>query len=109
MNDLDRTFAALAHPARRAILAHLALGDASVAELAEPFEMSPRAVSLHVGVLEKAGLVSRTKDAQRRPSRLELAPLRELDGWLDQYRAMWEGRFDGMAQVLKKRGAKHEQ
>jgi DNA-binding transcriptional ArsR family regulator len=108
MPSLDRTFSALADPTRRAILARLALGDCSVAELAEPFDMSARAVSLHVSVLEKAGLVSRSKDAQRRPSRLELAPLQELDGWLDQYRSMWEGRFDRMEQLLKANRGKHE-
>lgn len=101
MSQLDLTFSALADPTRRAILARLALGDASVAELAEPFEISVRAVSLHVGVLEKAGLVSRTKDAQRRPSRLELAPLLEVDQWLSSYRRLWEGRLDRMEEVLE--------
>ncbi|GLS41279.1 transcriptional regulator [Mesorhizobium tianshanense] len=104
--DIDKTFSALADPTRRAILARLALGEASVAELAEPFDMTPRAVSLHVSVLEKAGLISRTRDAQRRPSRLELAPLQEVDAWLEQYRALWEGRFDRMAALLKE--ARHE-
>lgn len=103
--DLDLTFAALADPTRRAILARLATGEASVAELATPFDMSARAVSLHVSVLEKAGLVSRTKDAQRRPSKLELAPLKEVDVWLGQYRALWEGRLDRMAELLKERGS----
>jgi len=98
--DLDRIFGALADPTRRAILARLALGEASVAELAEPFAMTPRAVSLHVGVLEKAGLVSRSRDGQRRPSRLELAPLQEVDLWLEHYRALWEGRLDRMAALL---------
>jgi DNA-binding transcriptional ArsR family regulator len=101
MSQLDLTFSALADPTRRAILARLALGDASVSELAEPFEISVRAVSLHVGVLEKAGLVSRTKDAQRRPSRLELAPLLEVDQWLSSYRRLWEGRLDRMEEVLE--------
>lgn len=99
--NLDQTFAALSDPTRRAILARLLTGDASVTELAEPFQMTPRAVSLHVSVLEKSGLVTRTKDAQRRPSRLELAPLQEIDLWLDQYRALWEVRFDRMATVLQ--------
>lgn len=107
MSNLDRTFAALADPTRRAILARLALGEASVAELAEPFDISPRAVSLHVSVLEKAGLVSRSKDAQRRPSRLELAPLQAVDLWLDGYRVMWEGRFDRMEKLLKPEGGGH--
>lgn len=101
MQNLDRTFAALADPTRRAILARLALGEASVAELAEPFDISVRAVSLHIAVLEKAGLVSRSRDAQRRPSKLELAQLREVDDWLESYRRLWEGRFDRMADVLR--------
>ena len=100
MDSLDAIFSALADPTRRAILARLASGEASVAELAEPFDMSPRAVSLHVAVLEKAGLVSRTKDAQRRPSRLELAPLMEVDRWLGDYRRLWETRFDRMEKAL---------
>lgn len=101
MNQLDLTFAALADPTRRAILARLARGDASVAELAEPFEISVRAVSLHVGVLQKAGLVTRSKDAQRRPSKLELAPLVEVDHWLSSYRRLWEGRLDRMEEALE--------
>jgi len=100
MNQLDLTFAALADPTRRAILARLALGEASVTELAEPFDISVRAVSLHVGVLQKAGLVTRSKDGQRRPSRLELAPLVEIDQWLADYRRLWEGRFDRMEEAL---------
>ena len=100
MNQLDLTFAALADPTRRAILARLALGEASVTELAEPFDISVRAVSLHVGVLQKAGLVTRSKDGQRRPSRLELAPLVEVDQWLADYRRLWEGRFDRMEEAL---------
>lgn len=101
MRNLDQTFAALADPTRRAILARLALGEASVAELARPFDISVRAVSLHIAVLERAGLVSRSRDAQRRPSKLELAPLQEVDDWLDSYRRLWEGRFDRMAEVLR--------
>ena len=101
MNQLDLTFAALADPTRRAILARLATGEASVAELAEPFDMSVRAVSLHVGVLQKAGLVSRSKDGQRRPSKLELTPLREVDQWLADYRRLWEGRLDRMEEALE--------
>ena len=97
---LNLTFAALADPTRRAILARLALGEASVAELAEPFEISARAVSLHMSVLEKAGLVSRSRDAQRRPSRLELAPLRDVDTWLGSYRQLWEGRFEALDVLL---------
>lgn len=100
MEQLDLTFAALADPTRRAILARLAQGDASVAELAEPFEISARAVSLHVGVLQKAGLVTRSKDGQRRPSRLELAPLLDVDQWLSTYRRLWEARLDRMEEAL---------
>lgn len=100
MDQLDRTFAALADPTRRAILARLAQGEASVSELAEPFAISVRAVSLHVGVLQKAGLVTRSKDAQRRPSRLELAPLVEVDHWLSSYRRLWEGRLDRMQETI---------
>jgi DNA-binding transcriptional ArsR family regulator len=99
-DPLSRTLSALADPTRRAILARLMLGDASVAELSQPFEMSVRAISKHVGVLERAGLVSRERDAQRRPSRLQLAPLREVDDWLATYRRLWEGRLDNIADVL---------
>jgi DNA-binding transcriptional ArsR family regulator len=101
MSQLDLTFAALADPTRRAILARLTAGEASVAELAEPFEISVRAVSLHVAVLQKAGLVTRSKSAQRRPSKLELAPLVEMDRWLDSYRRLWEGRFDRMEEAIE--------
>ena len=101
MSQLDLTFAALADPTRRAILARLAQGEASVAELAEPFAISRRAVSLHVGVLQKAGLITRSREAQRRPSRLELAPLVAVDAWLSDYRRLWEGRFDRMEEVIE--------
>ena len=101
-DHLSSTFAALADPTRRAILARLSLGDASVAELAEPFEMSVRAVSKHVAVLERAGLIVRGRDAQRRPSRLQVGRLREIDEWLGSYRQLWEKRFDRMAEVLKR-------
>ncbi len=101
-DPLSATLSALADPTRRAILARLVLGEASVAELAEPFEMSVRAVSKHVGVLEKAGLVSRGRDAQRRPSRIQAAPLREVDAWLQDYRRLWEDRFDRMEDLLAK-------
>lgn len=100
MQTLDAVFSALADPTRRAILQRLAQGEASVAELAEPFDITPRAVSLHVAVLEKAGLVSRSKAAQRRPSRLELAPLMQVDAWLGDYRRLWEGRLDRMQDAL---------
>jgi DNA-binding transcriptional ArsR family regulator len=100
-DPLSITFSALADPTRRAILARLSLGDASVAELAEPFELGVRAISKHVGVLERAGLVVKSRDAQRRPSRIELGPLRDVDAWLEEYRKLWEKRFDRMAEVLK--------
>src|SRR6266581_5749031 len=91
---LDATFAALADPTRRAILARLASGEASVAELAAPFSMSQPAISKHLKVLERAGLISRGQDAQRRPRRLEARPLGEATAWLERYRKLWEGRFE---------------
>jgi DNA-binding transcriptional ArsR family regulator len=97
---LDATFAALADPTRRAILARLALGEASVAELGEPFAMSQPAISKHLKVLELAGLVSRGRDAQRRPCRLEAAPLAEANAWLERYRELWETRFDALDTLL---------
>ena len=102
MNEmqLNAAFAALADPTRRAILSRLLKGDASVAELAEPFDMTVRAVSKHVGVLEAAGLVVRGRDAQRRPSRINAAPLEEIDRWLDHYRILWSGRFDRLERRL---------
>lgn len=90
---LDATFAALADPTRRAILARLAQGEASVSELAEPFAMSQPAISKHLKVLERAGLISQGRDAQRRPRRLEARPLAEATAWLERYRRFWEGRF----------------
>jgi DNA-binding transcriptional ArsR family regulator len=107
---LDATFAALADPTRRAILARLAGGEASVTELAEPFAMSQPAISKHLKVLEKAGLISRGRDAQRRPCRLEAAPLGELAGWLDKYRQHWEERFqrlDTLLEQLKDKEKRH--
>ncbi len=107
---LDATFAALADPTRRAILARLATGEASVTELAAPFDMSQPAISKHLKVLERAGLVSRGRDAQRRPRRLEPRPLAEATGWLEAYRRYWEGNFQRLDAVLeelkaeKKRG-----
>ena len=97
---LDRTFGALADPTRRAILARLAKGEASVTELAEPFEMSLPAVSKHLKVLERAGLVSRGKDAQRRPRRLEAKPLAEATAWLEAYRKFWESNYAELDSVL---------
>jgi DNA-binding transcriptional ArsR family regulator len=97
---LSAAFAALADPTRRAILDRLLVGDASVAELAEPFEMTPRAVSKHVAVLEAAGLLTRGRDAQRRPSRIRAEPLADIDSWLGSYRRLWEDRFDQLAERL---------
>ena len=97
---LDATFAALADPTRRAILARLASGEASVTELAEPFAMSQPAISKHLKVLERAGLVSRGRDAQRRPRRLEAEPLAEATEWLEEYRRLWEGRFQRLDALL---------
>jgi DNA-binding transcriptional ArsR family regulator len=99
-NRLDATFAALADPTRRAILARLASGQASVAELAEPFRISQPAVSKHLKVLERAGLIARDREAQRRPSRLQPAPLREASEWLETYREFWEASFSRLDQLL---------
>jgi DNA-binding transcriptional ArsR family regulator len=98
---LDATFAALADPTRRAILARLALGEASVTELAEPFAMSQPAISKHLKVLEKAGLVSRGRDAQKRPCRLEAKPLGQATEWLESYRKYWEARFERLDDLLE--------
>src|ERR687895_840941 len=98
--QLDRTFAALADPTRRAILARLSSGEATVTELAEPFEMTLPAVSKHLKVLERAGLVSRGRVAQSRPCRLEAGPLREVSDWVEQYRRFWEQSFDRLDDYL---------
>ena len=98
--QLDLAFAALADATRRAILARLLDGEASVAELAAPFALTPRAISKHAGVLEAAGLVARSRDAQRRPSRLRAEPLAGIDRWLDPYRALWNARFDRLERRL---------
>ena len=98
---LDVTFAALADPTRRAILARLASGEASVMELAEPFAMSQPAISKHLKVLERAGLISRGLDAQRRPRRLEAKPLAEATDWLERYREFWEGSFQRLDALLE--------
>jgi DNA-binding transcriptional ArsR family regulator len=97
---LDATFAALADPTRRAILARLAAGEASVMELAKPFAMSQPAISKHLKVLERAGLVSRGRSAQRRPRRLEAKPLAEATEWLERYRKFWEGSFQRLDALL---------
>ena len=101
MDRLSATFHALADPTRRAILARLADGPASVNEIAAPFSMSLPAVSKHLKVLEKAQLVSRGKEAQWRPCKLEAAPLKDADAWIEQYRAMWEARFDRLDDYLQ--------
>ena len=98
--SLDATFAALADPTRRSILARLASGEASVNELAAPFEMSQPAISKHLKVLERAGLVSIGRDAQRRPRRLEAKPLGDASEWLERYRDRWEARFQKLDQLL---------
>src|SRR6476660_1802970 len=100
--DLDRAFAALADPVRRAIIARLSRGAATVNELAEPFEISKQAVSKHIQVLELAGLVSRTRDAQRRPVHLEAARLESLTAWIDRYRLAAEQRFRSLDAVLER-------
>jgi DNA-binding transcriptional ArsR family regulator len=106
---LNATFAALADPTRRAILSRLAAGQLSVTELAEPFAMSQPAISKHLKVLERAGLVSRGRDAQRRPRQLEAKPLAEATEWLERYREFWEGnyqRLDALLEELKTRQKK---
>ena len=98
---LDATFAALADPTRRAILARLAAGEASVTELARPFAMSQPAISKHLKVLERAGLISRGREAQRRPRRLEAGRLAEATKWLERYRRFWEGRYQRLDALLE--------
>jgi len=107
--SLNDTFAALADPTRRAILARLLDGEASVAELAQPFALTVRAVSKHVGVLEQAGLVTRSRAAQKRLSRIEIKPLQEMDRWLADYRRLWEERFDRMEDILRREQAEGTQ
>jgi DNA-binding transcriptional ArsR family regulator len=99
---LDAIFAALADPTRRAIIARLASGQASVNELAEPFTMSQPAISKHLKVLERAGLISRGREAQRRPRRLEAKRLEEADKWLERYRRLWEGNYQRLDALLDK-------
>jgi len=101
VDRLTSTFAALADPTRRAILAHLAEGEATVNELAEPFSISLQAVSKHLKVLERAGLVTRGRSAQLRPSRLEGAPLKDAADWLGTYRGFWQGSFDRLDERLQ--------
>ena len=98
---LSATLSALADPTRRAILARLSQGGATVNELAEPFDISLPSISRHLKVLEGAGLISRGREAQWRPCKLETAPLKQVDGWLEAYRKLWEGSFDKMDAYLK--------
>ncbi|HZD31008.1 MAG TPA: metalloregulator ArsR/SmtB family transcription factor [Candidatus Angelobacter sp.] len=100
-DHLSSTFAALADPTRRAILARLAMGETSVTELAKPFEMSMPAVSKHLKVLERAGLIARTREAQWRPCRLEAARLKEAAGWIEEYRRFWEANLDRLDEYLR--------
>jgi len=108
-DQLSSTFAALADPTRRAILARLASGEASVTELAAPFEMSMPAVSKHLKVLERAGLVARSREAQWRPCRLEADPLKDIADWVEHYRVFWEQSFDRLDDYLRelKKEKKH--
>jgi DNA-binding transcriptional ArsR family regulator len=99
--NLNATFAALADPTRRAILARLSLGETSVSELARPFEISAPAISKHLKVLQRAGLISQGRQAQWRPCRLETAPLKGVSDWVEQYRHFWEARFDQLDDYLK--------
>jgi len=107
-DQLSTTFAALADPTRRAILARLASGECSVTELAEPFDMSMPAVSKHLRVLERAGLIVRGREAQWRPCRIEASPLKEVAEWADHYRHIWEGRLDRLDTYLQKLKAKEK-
>ena len=100
-DHLSATFAALADPTRRAILARLASGDASVTQLAEPFDMTMPAISRHLKVLERAGLIARGREAQWRPCRLRPAPLEDVSRWVDRYREMWEARMDRLDEYLR--------
>jgi DNA-binding transcriptional ArsR family regulator len=107
--DLSITFAALADPTRRAILARLAAGETSVTELAEPFAMSLPAISKHLKVLERAGLITRGREAQWRPCRLQAEPLKEASDWLEHYREFWEQSFDRLEEYLRKLRQKEKQ
>jgi DNA-binding transcriptional ArsR family regulator len=107
-DHLSATFAALADPTRRAILARLASGECSVTELAEPFEMSMPAVSKHLRVLERAGLIARRREAQWRPCRIEAGPLKDVAAWTERYRRIWEERLDRLDKYLQHVKAKKE-
>lgn len=103
---LDATFAALADPTRRAILARLASGEASVTQLAAPFAMTQPAISKHLKVLERAGLISRSRDAQRRPRRLHAKPLQQVVQWAEKYRRFWDASYERLDEYLKEMKAK---
>ncbi|HXN86877.1 MAG TPA: metalloregulator ArsR/SmtB family transcription factor [Candidatus Binataceae bacterium] len=107
-DQLNATFAALADPTRRAILARLASGETSVTELAEPFEMSLPAISKHLKVLQRAGLIARGREAQWRPCRLEAGPLKDASDWLERYRRFWEESFDRLEDYLRELQAKEK-
>jgi DNA-binding transcriptional ArsR family regulator len=107
-DHLSLTFAALADPTRRAILARLASGDASVTELAEPFDMSMPAISKHLKVLERAGLIARGREAQYRPCRFEPAPLQEVTDWVEHHRRIWEDRLDRLDRYLQELQSKNQ-
>ena len=107
-DPLSATFFALADPTRRAMLARLSSGEATVKELAEPFDMSLPAISKHLKVLERAGLIERGRDAQWRPARLRAEPLREVEAWVGQYRRHWEERFDRLEAYLKELQAREQ-
>ena len=109
LDQLSATYAALADSTRRAILARLATGEASVTELAEPFEMSLPAVSKHLKVLERAGLIARSRQAQWRPCRLEAAPLKDAADWLEEYRRFWEESFDRLDEYLRELQTKEQE
>jgi DNA-binding transcriptional ArsR family regulator len=108
-DHLSTTFGALADPTRRAILARLASGEASVTELAEPFDMTMPAITKHLKVLEKAGLIRRRREAQWRPCRLEPAPLKEVSDWVTRYRQMWEERLDRLDDFLREMQSKEQE
>ncbi len=108
-DQLSETFAALADPTRRAILIRLSAGEASVTELAEPFDISLPAVSKHLKVLERAGLITRSREAQWRPARLEAEPLKDASDWLERYREFWEERFDRLDDYLRETQGLSEQ
>jgi DNA-binding transcriptional ArsR family regulator len=109
IDSLSTTFAALADPTRRAILARLTSGEASVTELAEPFEMSMPAISKHLKVLERAGLIARGREAQWRPCKLETQPLREVDEWMSHYRQFWVDNFNRLDNYLREARAERDQ